>query len=118
MLAGNAYALCANPAGAAGGAAAGAAAGAAVGGPAGAAVGGVVGGAIGAKALPPTACSYVVEQDLATVEIEGEVVVGEPLPETVVFHEIPETKTYVFADVNGHRVIADAETRVVVEIVN
>jgi hypothetical protein len=117
-FAADAFALCSNPAGAVGGAAAGAAAGAAVGGPVGAAVGGVVGGTVGANALPPTACTYVVEQEVDGVDIEGEVVVGEPLPETVVLHEIPESKTYVFAHVNTKRVIVDPDTRVVVEVVN
>jgi hypothetical protein len=117
LLAGQAFALCSNPAGTVGGAAAGAAAGAAIGGPAGAAIGGVV-GAVGGSALPPRACSYVIEQDVEAIAIEDEVIVGRPLPETVVLHEIPETETYVFAHVNDHRVLVDPDTRVVVEVVN
>jgi hypothetical protein len=116
-LAGGALALCTNPAGTVGGAAAGAGVGAVIGGPPGAAIGGVVGGAIGSQALPPTACTYVVEQPVEPVVIESRVVVGEPLPPTVVLHEIPETH-YVFAHVNEHRVLVDPETRVVVEVVN
>jgi hypothetical protein len=37
-------------------------------------------------------------------------------PETVVLHPIPETKTYVFANVNEKRVLVDPDTRVVVEV--
>jgi hypothetical protein len=118
VFAGNAYAVCSNAAGAIGGAAAGATAGAVVGGPVGAAIGGVAGGAIGSQALPPTACSYVVEQDIEGVTFEGAVVVGEPLPAAIVLHEIPDTKTYVFAEVNSQRVIVDPESRVVVEVLN
>jgi hypothetical protein len=110
-------AVCSNTAGAVGGAAAGAAAGAAVGGPAGAAVGGVVGGAIGSQSLPPTACTHVVQAEVPVTNIEGQVVVGEPLPEVVVLHPIPETETYVFAYVNDQRVLVDPESRVVVEVV-
>jgi phage tail tape-measure protein len=119
FLAGEASAaICSNTGGAVGGAAAGAATGAVVGGPVGAAVGGVVGGAIGSQALPPTACSYVVKTEVPVVKVEKKVVVGEPLPETVELHAIPETQTYVFAHVNDQRVLVDPKTRVVVEVVN
>jgi hypothetical protein len=115
---GQAFALCANSAGVVGGAAAGAGIGAAVGGPPGAIAGGIIGGATGAAALPPTACDYVVTQEVPVATIEGEIIVGEPLPETVVLHPIPETRTYVFANVNTKRVLVDPNTRVVVEVVN
>lgn len=119
FLAGQASAaICSNAGGAVGGAAAGAATGAVIGGPAGAAVGGVIGGAVGSQALPPTACSYVVKTEVPVTKIEKKVVVGEPLPETVELHPIPETKTYVFANVNDQRVIVDPQTRVVVEVVH
>lgn len=109
-------AICSNTGGAIGGAAAGAATGAVVGGPVGAAVGGVVGGAIGSQALPPTACSYVVKTEVAPVKVE-KVVVGEPLPEVVELHSIPDTEQYVFAYVNDQRVLVDPQSRVVVEVV-
>jgi hypothetical protein len=118
LFAGEAFAVCANSAGVVGGAAAGAGIGAAVGGPPGAVVGGIVGGATGAAALPPTACDYVITQEVPVATIEQEIIVGEPLPETVVLHPIPETKTYVFANVNEKRVLVDPNTRVVIEVVN
>ena len=119
FLAGEASAaVCSNAGGAIGGAAAGAATGAVVGGPVGAAVGGVVGGAIGSQALPPTACSYVVKTEIPVTKIEKKVIVGEALPATVELHAIPETKTYVFANVNDQRVLVDPQTRVIVEVVN
>jgi hypothetical protein len=82
----------------------------------GAAAGAVIGGTVGAS-LSPTACTYVVSQDVPVVTLEKEVVVGEPLPETVVLYPIPETETYVFANVNGKRVIVDPKTRVVAQVV-
>jgi hypothetical protein len=119
FLAGGASAaICTNAGGALGGAAAGAATGAVVGGPVGAAVGGVIGGAVGSQALPPTACSYVVKTEVPVTKIEQKVVVGEPLPEVVVLHPIPETQAYAFAYVNDQRVLVDPQTRVVVEVVN
>lgn len=118
FLAGEALAVCANSAGVVGGAAAGAGIGAAVGGPPGAALGGIIGGVTGAAALPPTACDYVVTQEVPVATIEGEIIVGEPLPDSVVLHRIPDTRTYVFANVNAKRVLVDPDTRVVVEVVN
>jgi hypothetical protein len=119
FLAGEASAaICTNAGGAVGGAAAGAATGAVVGGPVGAAVGGVIGGAVGSQALPPTACSYVVKTEIPSTKVEKTIIVGEPLPEVVELHPIPETKTYVFAYVNDQKVLVDPNTRVVVEVVN
>jgi hypothetical protein len=117
LFAGQAFALCSNAGGTVGGAAAGAVTGAVVGGPVGAAVGGVVGGTVGSQ-LPPKACSYVVTEEVPAATIQGELVVGQPLPDAVVLHEIPDTKTYVFASVNEHRVLVDPKTRVVVEVIN
>jgi hypothetical protein len=117
LFATHALALCSNAGGTVGGAAAGAVTGAIVGGPVGAAVGGVIGGAAGSQ-LPPTACSYVVTQQVPTVKYEKQIVVGEPLPATVQLHAIPDTQTYVFASVNDRRVLVDPKTRVVVEVIN
>ena len=112
-----AYAQCVSSGGAVGGATAGAATGAVIGGPVGAAAGAVIGGSVGAQALSPTACSYVVQTHVPVVAVEGDVVVGQPLPETVVLHPIPETDAFVFAYVNNKRVIVDPKTRVVTQIV-
>lgn len=101
------------------GAAGGAVTGAIIGGPVGAAVG-AVGGAIVGTALeppPPEVVTYVREQPLEPVTIEGEVVVGQPLPQTVVVHPIPQHQTYAYAYVNGAPVIVDAKTQKVVTVV-
>lgn len=106
-------------------AAAGAAAGGAVAGPVGAAAGAIVGGTVGAASdaatavfgpPPPPVVTYVEREDVPSVTIEHDVVVGEPLPETVVLHPVPKYR-YEYAIVNHQRVIVEPETRKVVKIV-
>ncbi len=101
------------------GAAGGAATGAIVGGPVGAVVGGVAGAAIGTilDPPPPEVGAVVIEQEVEPVVIEERVVVGEPLPETVVLRPVPGYETYHYAVVNEQRVIVDPRNRAVVTIV-
>jgi hypothetical protein len=101
-----------------GGAARGAAAGAHVLGPVGAAVGGVVGGAVGLiEPPPPPVVTFVEREDVPSVTIEKDVVVGEPLPQTVVIHEIPRHPKYAYAVVNHERVIVEPHSRKVIKII-
>jgi hypothetical protein len=106
-------------------AAGGAAVGGAVAGPVGAAAGAIVGGTVGmasdaATAIlqPPPApvVTYVQRERLASVPMQEEVVVGRPLPRTVVLHQVPKYK-YEYAVVNHKRVIVEPETRRVVKII-
>ncbi|WP_082912358.1 DUF1236 domain-containing protein [Sinorhizobium americanum] len=103
------------------GAAGGAAAGAVVGGPVGAAVGGVAGAIAGAviDPPPPKVIAYVEAQPLPAqpVVIQEQVVVGKPLPETVVLTPVPEDTRYAYAVVNERRVIADPKSRTVVQVI-
>ncbi len=105
--------------GTAAGIAGGAATGAVIGGPVGAVVGGAAGAMIGTAIdpPPPEVQSYVVSQPVETVTIDGSVVVGQPLPETVVVHPVPDFQTYSYAYVNGQPVIVDSNTRAVVSVV-
>ena len=102
------------------GAAGGAVTGALVGGPVGAAVGGVVGLAVGATIDPPPERVVTYVRELPAPEsrviIEHEVVVGDPIPETVVFTAIPNEPTYAYAFVNGRRMLVDLQTNTVVHI--
>lgn len=96
-------------------------AGAIVGGPIGAAVGGaagfVAGGAVGQAIDPPEQVrTYVSTNNVDPVYLDGEVVVGAGLPETVVLHEIPQYQ-YRYVQVNGQTVLVDSNTRQVVYIV-
>lgn len=107
-------------------AARGAAAGGSVAGPVGAAVGAVVGGTVGAAAdvataivtpPPPPVVAYVEREDIPSVAVEEDVVVGEPLPRIVILHPVPRYR-YEYAIVNHRRVIVDPRTRTVVKIID
>jgi uncharacterized protein YraI len=99
------------------GATGGAITGAIVGGPIGAAVGGVAGAALGAAAdVPEPAITYVRSNPVDPVYLEGEVVVGATLPETVELREIPDHE-YRYVYVNGLPVLVQADTRQVVRII-
>ena len=104
------------------GAAGGAVTGAVVGGPVGAAVGGVTGAIVGAAIDPPPqkVVTYVQEQPAPTDEVVvlEHVVVGEPLPQTVMVKPIPEDPTYAYAIVNHQRIIIQPKTCGVIQIID
>ncbi|MDI3469499.1 MAG: hypothetical protein OJF62_001562 [Pseudolabrys sp.] len=103
----------------AGGAVGGAVVGGAVGGPVGAVVGAGVGATVGAAAEPPApVITYVQREDIPSVAVQEQVVVGEPLPATVELHTIPKYQHYRFAVVNHQRVIVEPRTRKVVKIID
>lgn len=103
--------------GMAAGMAGGAATGAVLGGPVGAAIGGAAGGLIGAAMPPREVDTYVVQQPAPSVAYQGQVVVGEPLPEAVVVQPVPQYDTYSYAVVNGRHVIIDRGSRKVVKVI-
>ena len=100
------------------GIAGGAATGAVIGGPVGAAVGAGVGAVVGTMIDPPPAevRTYVTTNRVDPVELSGKVIVGQPLPQTVVLHPVPQYETFSYAYVNGAPVIVDANTRTVVYV--
>lgn len=103
------------------GAATGAIAGAIIGGPVGAAVGGIAGaaggGITGAAITPaPEVRTYIEQNPVDPVYLDGEVVVGASLPETVVMREIPDYE-YRYVYVNGQPVLVEPESRRIVYIV-
>ena len=92
-------------------------AGALVGGPVGAAIGIAAGGAAGAVATPPESVStYVISNELEPVYLDGEVVVGAGLPETVEVVQIPDTE-YGYVYVNGVRAVVNPADRRIIHIV-
>lgn len=108
-------------AGAAVGTAGGIVAGALIGGPIGAAVGGIAGATAGATAgtaidPPPRARTYILENQVEPVYLEGEVVVGAGVPETVELREIPDYE-YRYVNVNGQPVLVEPDNRRIVYIV-
>ncbi|MBP2234274.1 hypothetical protein J2Z31_000764 [Sinorhizobium kostiense] len=66
--------------------------------------------------LPGEVRTYVLEQKSPSVAVEGEIVVGQPLPETVEIHTIPDQPDFAYAVVNERRVVVNPSTRVVVEV--
>jgi hypothetical protein len=104
------------------GAAGGAVTGAIVGGPVGAAVGGVTGAIVGAAIDPPPqkVVTYVQQSPAPStrVVIEEKVVVGQPLPQTVVVTPVPENPNYAYAIVNDERVIVEPTSRKVIQVIN
>ncbi|MDR6668013.1 DUF1236 domain-containing protein [Rhizobium sp. 1399] len=104
------------------GAAGGAVTGAIVGGPVGAAVGGVAGAIVGTAIDPPPekVVTYVREAPAPStrVVVKEKVVVGQPLPETVVVTPVPENPKYSYAIVNDERVIVEPSSRKVIQVIN
>jgi hypothetical protein len=95
----------------------GARAGGDIGGPVGAMVGGTVGAAVGAGLEIPNAVLGGIPRDDSVV-IHERVVVGEPLPPTVVLRPVPNYTEYRYAVVNDRRVIVEPRTRRVVKIID
>jgi uncharacterized protein YraI len=99
----------------------GAVAGALIGGPIGAAVGGVagatVGGATGAAAEPPAEVrTYITSNQVDPIYLDGEVVVGASLPETVELREIPDYE-YRYVNVNNQPVLVEPSSRRIVYVI-
>lgn len=99
------------------GASAGAAVGALVGGPVGAVAGAAIGGTAGAAADPePEIRTYIAENPQEPVFLEGEVVIGAGVPDTVTLYEIPEQPGYRYVTINGQPVLVNPENRQIVHI--
>lgn len=92
-------------------------AGALIAGPVGAAVGIAAGGATGAVATPPeSVTTYVITNEVEPIYLDGEVIVGSGLPESVEISSIPDSE-YGYVYVNGVRAVVDPADRRVVYIV-
>lgn len=107
-------------AGAVAGGVTGAVAGALIGGPVGAVVGGAagatVGGATGTAIDPPeNVRTYIRSNEVEPVYLDGEVVVGAGVPDTVELREIPDYE-YRYVYVNGQRVLVDPGSRRIVYV--
>lgn len=98
-------------------------------GPVGAVVGGVVGGVIGGVDGVlgiddrPRFHSYVVERHYPSYEYRDELRVGAVLPEGgVTYYDVPpeysSAREYRYTIINGHTVLVDPRTHVIVQIVD
>ena len=101
------------------GTATGATVGALVGGPIGAVVGGVIGGGLSGEAaeVSEETTVYVRENPVEPVFLDGEVVVGAAVPDTVTYYEIPASQDYRYMNVNGNTVLIDPETNTIVRVI-
>ncbi|MGQ7793350.1 DUF1236 domain-containing protein [Faunimonas sp. B44] len=98
-------------------AAGGAVAGALIAGPVGALVGGFTGAVAGAAVDPPQEVrTYVTQNQVEPVYLEGEVVVGARVPETVELRPVPDYE-YSYAYVNGQPVLVRPQEREIVYVV-
>ncbi|WP_185983311.1 DUF1236 domain-containing protein [Aureimonas mangrovi] len=66
--------------------------------------------------IPGTVRTYVVEQAQPSVTLEGRLVRGEILPDTVEYYDIPEEPDYAYTVVNNQRVLVRPSTREIIEI--
>ena len=100
-----------------GGGVTGAIAGGMLGGPIGAVIGAGIGMSLGSAATPEErVTTYVMQNPVEPIYLDGEIVVGAGIPETVTLTEVPESEFY-YAYVNGTRVLVEREQRRVVYIV-
>lgn len=67
--------------------------------------------------VPGEVETYVREQPFDdTVTMEGDVVVGQSLPDSVVIRDIPDNDDYAYTVVNKRRVIVEPSTRKVIRV--
>ncbi len=100
-----------------GGGVTGAVAGGILGGPLGAVIGAGLGMGFGSAVAPTErVTTYVMENPVDPIYLDGEIVVGAGIPEAVTLTEVPESEFY-YAYINGTRVLVEREQRRVVYIV-
>ncbi|EAR49566.1 hypothetical protein OG2516_13801 [Oceanicola granulosus HTCC2516] len=92
----------------------------ALGGPAaGIVASGIFGAAAGAEATDEVeeTVTYVRENPVETIYLDGEVVVGAAVPDSVTMYDLPQVDGYQYLTVNQVPVIVDAETGVIVRAI-
>lgn len=95
----------------------GAAMGALIGGPVGAVVGAALGSAAGSAANPPAEVkTYVMEHPVDPVQLQGEVVLGAGVPDTVTLYDVPDQPDYKYVTINGQPVLVNPTDRKIVYI--
>ena len=68
-------------------------------------------------AIPDDVVTYVERERVPSVTVDGEVVVGYPVPRTVELRPIPSDHHYSYAIINDRRVIVEPETRRVIRVI-
>lgn len=93
--------------------------GAVVGGPVGALIGAAAGGTAGNAATPepaPEVRTYIDANPQQPVVLDGEVVVGAGVPDTVTLYDIPDQPGYKYVTINGQPVLVNPSDRRIVYI--
>lgn len=67
--------------------------------------------------VPSEVETYIVKEKTPSVMMQGEVIVGSELPNTVIIHKVPKFDAFSYAVVNNRRVVVDAKTRRVIKII-
>ncbi|MFB2551177.1 DUF1236 domain-containing protein [Ensifer soli] len=67
--------------------------------------------------VPGEVRTYVLEQDVPSIAYDGDVLIGEVLPQSVETHVIDGNGSYAYTVVNERHVVVDPQTRQVIEII-
>lgn len=68
-------------------------------------------------APPDDVVTYVQRERIPSVPVDGEVVVGYPVPRTVELRAIPSNDHFSYAVINDHRVIVEPQSRRVIRVI-
>jgi len=66
---------------------------------------------------PSEVREWVLKERRPSLSVEGEIVVGKALPDTVEVYPVEGHTTYSYTIVNDRRVIVDPNTRTVIEVI-
>jgi hypothetical protein len=67
--------------------------------------------------VAPQVDTWVLEQEVEPgIAIDGDIVIGSPLPGTVVFLDVPDHDDFGYVVVNKKRVLVEKKTRKVVKV--
>lgn len=82
-------------------------------------IGGILGSSIAAEAVEPTTetVTYIQQNPVEVVWLDGEAVVGAALPTGIVTYETPQAGVR-YLNVNGTLVAVDAESNVIVDVIS
>lgn len=75
-------------------------------------------GAVVVREVPSSVRTYVMRQEVPSVNYNGDVLVGRVLPQEVETHVIDGDGGYAYTIVNQRRVVVDPETREVIEVLD
>lgn len=75
-------------------------------------------GTVIVREMPSGVRTYVMRQEVPSVNYNGDVLVGEVLPQEVETHVIDGYGDYAYTVVNQRRVVVDPQTREVIQILD